>query len=45
VKSFKYLGSIVNRNNSIEKEIKGRISLENKAFYANHDLFKSKTTD
>jgi hypothetical protein len=35
VKSFKYLGSIVNGNNSIEEEIKGRIFLENKAFYAN----------
>jgi hypothetical protein len=42
VKSFKYLGSIVNGNNSIEGEIKGRISLGNKAFYANQDLFKSK---
>ena len=29
-------------NNSIEEEIKGRISLGNKAFYANQDLFKSK---
>jgi hypothetical protein len=42
VKSFKYLGLIVKGNNSIEKEIKGRISLGNKAFYANQDLFKSK---
>jgi len=42
VKSFKYLESIVNRNNSIEEEIKGRISLGNKAFYANQDLLKSK---
>ena len=42
VKSFKYLGSIVNGNNSVEEEIKGRISLGNKAFYANQDLFKSK---
>jgi len=32
----------VNGNNSIEKEIKGRISIGNKAFYANQDLFKSK---
>ena len=34
--------SIVNGNNSIEEEIKGRISLGNRAFYANQDLFKSK---
>jgi len=32
----------VKGNNSIEEEIKGRISLRNKAFYANQDLFKSK---
>jgi len=32
----------VNGNNSIEEEIKGRISLGNKAFYTNQDLFKSK---
>ena len=42
VKSFKYMGSIVNGNSSIEEEIKGRISLGNKAFYTNQDLFKSK---
>ena len=42
VKSLKYLGSIVNGNNSIEEEINGRISLGNKPFYANQDLFKSK---
>ena len=42
VKSFKYLGSIVNGNKSIEEEIKERISVGNKAFYANQDLFKSK---
>ena len=42
VKSFKYLRSIVNGNNSTEEEIKGRISLGNKAFYANQELFKSK---
>jgi hypothetical protein len=42
VKSFKYLGSIVNGNNSIEEEIKGRISLGNKEFYAHQDLFQSK---
>jgi len=32
----------VNGNNSIEEEIKRRISLGNKAFYANQDLLKSK---
>jgi hypothetical protein len=42
VKSFKYLGSIVNDNNQIEEEIKERISLGNKAYHANQDLFKSK---
>jgi len=42
VKSFMSLRSIGNGNNSIEEEIMGRISLGNKAFYANQDLFKSK---
>jgi hypothetical protein len=34
VKQFKYLGSIIN-NNSIEEEITERISLGNKAYFAN----------
>jgi hypothetical protein len=42
VKSFKYLGSIVNGNKSVEEEIKERISLGNKAYHANQELFKSK---
>ena len=42
VKSFKYLGSNVNGNNSIEEEIKERISMGNKAYYANKDLFRSR---
>ena len=42
VKSFKYLGSIVNGNNLIEEEIKERISLGNREYYANQDIFKSK---
>jgi hypothetical protein len=42
VKSFRYLGSIVNGNNSIDEEIKESISLGNKAYYAIQDLFKSK---
>ena len=32
----------MNGNNSVEEEIKRRISLGNKAFYANQDLFKIK---
>ena len=32
----------MNGNNSIEEEIKGRISLGNRAFHANQDLFKRK---
>jgi hypothetical protein len=35
VQSFKYLGSTVNQNNTIEEEIKERIVAANKAFYAN----------
>jgi hypothetical protein len=42
VKSFKYLRSIVNGNNLIEEEVKGRINLGNKAYYANQTLFKSR---
>jgi len=42
VKSFKYLGSTVNTNNTIEEEIKERIALENKAFFANKKMFQSK---
>jgi hypothetical protein len=39
---FKYLGTIVNGKNSIKDEIKERITLGNKAYYANQDLFKRK---
>jgi hypothetical protein len=42
VRSFKYLESIVNGNNSIEEEIKERIILGIKAYYANQALFKTK---
>jgi hypothetical protein len=42
VKSLKYLGSIVNGNNSIQEEIKERITLSNKAYYANQTLLKNK---
>ena len=35
VQSFKYRGSVVNQNNTIEEEIKERLIAGNKAFYAN----------
>jgi hypothetical protein len=41
VESFKYLGSIVNKNNTI-KEIKERIMAGNKAFYTNKRMFQDK---
>jgi len=42
VKSFKYLGSTVNTDNSIEEEIKERTALRNKAFFATKKIFQSK---
>jgi len=42
VHQFKYLGSIINDNNSIEEKIKERIVLGTKAYYANLKFFKSK---
>jgi len=42
VRSFKYLVSTVNRDNKIEEEIKERIALGNKAFFANKEIFQSK---
>ena len=41
VKTFRYLGTIVNGNNTLEEEIRGRIVEGNKTFYANRNLFKS----
>jgi len=41
VQSYKYLGSTLNSDNSIEEEIQNRITLGNKAYYANQFLFKS----
>jgi len=40
--SFKYLGSTVNTDNKIEEEIKERIVLGNKPFFANKKIFQSK---
>ena len=42
VQSFKYLGSTVNQNNTIEEEIKERLIAGNKAYYANQKMFKNK---
>ena len=41
VKQYKYLGSIINDTNSIEEEVKERIALGIKAYYANLKFFKS----
>jgi len=42
VKSFIYLGAIVNIDNTMEEEIKERIALGNKAYFANKKMFQSK---
>jgi hypothetical protein len=42
VQSFKYLGSCVNQNSTVEEEIKERTIAGNKAFYANRKMFQSK---
>jgi len=42
VQQYKYLGSIINASNSIEEEIKERIALGTKAYYANLKFFKSR---
>jgi len=41
VRSFSYLGTIVNGNNTLKEEIRDRTVKGNKAFYANKVLFKS----
>jgi hypothetical protein len=40
VRSFSYLGAIVNGNNILEDEIRERIAKGNKTFYANTTVFK-----
>ena len=42
VQSFKYLGSTVNQNNTIEEEIKERLIAGNKTFYANQKMFQNR---
>jgi hypothetical protein len=42
IQSYKYQGSTVNSDNSIEEKIQYRITLGNKAYYTNQFLFKSR---
>ena len=42
MQSYKYLGSTVNSDNSIEEEIHYRITIGNTAYYANQFFFKSR---
>jgi hypothetical protein len=42
VKSFKYRGSILNTDNTMEEEIKERIALGNKVYFANKIMFQSR---
>jgi hypothetical protein len=42
VKSFKYLGSIVNTDSTMEEEIKERKALGNNAYFANKKIFQSR---
>jgi len=43
VRQYKYLGSVINDSNSIEEEIKERIALGIKAYYANQKFFRSRS--
>jgi hypothetical protein len=42
IKSFQYLGSIINTDNTMEEEIKERIALGNKVYFANKKMFQSR---
>jgi hypothetical protein len=42
VKSFKYLGSIAKTDNTMEEEIKEKIVLGNKVYFANKKMFQSR---
>jgi len=42
INSFKYLGAMVNTDNSIEEEIKDRIAAGNRAYHVHKKLFTSK---
>jgi len=42
VKAFKYFGSIINTDNTMEEEIKARIASKNKVYFANKKMFQSR---
>ena len=42
VKAFKYLGSIINIDKTVEEEIKARIASGNKVYFANKKMFQSR---
>jgi hypothetical protein len=42
VDSFKYLGSVINNENTIEEEIKERIAAGDRVLYANKKIMFSK---
>jgi hypothetical protein len=42
VNSFKYLGTMVNTDNAVEKEFKERIAAGNRTYHAHKTLFTSK---
>jgi hypothetical protein len=42
VRSFKYLGAIVNWDNSIGEEINKRVALGNKVYFSNKRMFQNK---
>jgi hypothetical protein len=42
VKAFKYLGSIINIDNTMEEEIKARIASGNNVYFANKKMFQSR---
>jgi hypothetical protein len=42
IHSYKYSESIINRDKSIEEEIRERIMAGNKAYYANRSILNSK---
>ena len=42
VKAFRYLGSTINIDNTMEEEIKERIASGNKVYFANKKMFQSR---